>query len=176
MNNHAPRGILKIDATSIQTRLNNQNAFVIIYNINVPQHIVNQPNEFLTTLQDIKNLVAGDFGGGHVLFQITASYLLEHTETGQLRTWTGSFFVKNNSLAQVSSFIVFNANNFVRTSSLEIASLTQKLTLQNGNTKWKFNRLLSVIFNIQSTVDPTNRLLTTRNLKNPRRHRTFQFP
>ena len=176
MNNHAPRGILKIDATSIRTRQLDQNAFVIIYNINVPEQIINQPNEFLATLQHIRSLITGDFGGGRVLFQITASYLLEHTETGQIRTWTGSFFVKNNILAQVSDFIVFNANNFVRTSFLEIASLTEKLTLNNVDTKCKFNRLLSVIFNIQSTVDPTNPMLIARGLENPRRHRTFHFP
>ena len=177
MNNHAPRSILKVDATSINTRQNGLlNAILMIYNINIPEQTVQNRNMLLTSLQQVADLISNDFQFKRVVYQITASYLLEHIETGQTRTWTGSFFVKNNTLAQVSDFTVFDRNNFVRTSTNDINNIENKLLLRNVNTKWRFNRLLSVIFNVQCAVDSREPILNTRELKEPRKHKTFSFP
>ena len=171
MDHHAPRSLLKVDATCLKIR---PLKYLIIYNFNIPETVVYNQDELIVTLQRIGKLITEDFIHKRVLYQIIASYILKHQVTGETRTWTRSFFVKNNSLAQVSDFLVFDNNTFVRTSLIEIGDIENKLNLDN-DTKWRFDRLLSVIFNTQCAVFIGEDVLQRRFLNQARQHKTFSF-
>jgi len=177
MNRHLPRSVLKVDSTCDFLR-GEKKEVLIIYNINIPIYIVNHREELQNVLERIKNLLYNEFYENTVTFQITASYLLKHTETGQIRAWTGSFFVKNNTLAKLSPFLLFEKDSFIRKSLIEIQDINNKLKLQNVDTKWRFERLESIIFNVQCKVNTNHHIIKYRQLCNglKRSHKVFSIP
>lgn len=162
MNNHAPRTVLKVDSTSLTV---NRDFCVVIYNINIPQDYLTDRNELRNVLDRIQLLLVRDFANLSVLYQISASYILKHGNTGETRTWTGSFFARNNVLGVVAGFQQFRPDTFVTNSLTQLINVEQKLLANGFDTDWKFDELLSIIFNIQCKM-PAN---TTTN----RQHRTF---
>ena len=98
------RHTLKVDCTNISLKSDkaqNRGNQLVLYNVNIPAIIVYNSEELLLVLERIKNLILRDFEGEYVEFQITASLYLKHTETGQERIWTGTFFGKENSLDHI---------------------------------------------------------------------------
>jgi len=177
MNHHLPRSVLKVDSTCIFLK-GEKKKVLIIYNINIPVHVLSQIEELDNVLERIKNLLSNEFYENTVVFQITASYLLKHTVTGATKVWTGSFFVKNNTLAKLSPFLLFDKDSFKRKSLIEIKDLSNKLKLQNVDTKWRFEKLESVIINIQCKVNTNHHIIKYRNLCNglKRNHKVFFLP
>jgi hypothetical protein len=167
MNNHAPRTLLKVDSTCLKLY---ENFSLIVYNINIPQFYLNDRGELSNVLDRIKERLQQDFENLTSLYQISASYILKHSESGEIRTWTGSFFARNNALGVIADFQEFNDATFVRQCLQQLSNVEEKLRANGFDTKWKFDTLLSVIFNIQCKVAPNHRLAcNTRH----REHKTF---
>ena len=174
MNGRAPRSAFKVDSTILQPYADRSR--LVIYNINLPQHLLTSQDTLVPALERIKNLIEKDFEHLPVVYQVTASYILTHIETGQSKIWTGSFFAKNNSAALLSNFQNFYANTFVATSLVDLENINIKLRWNGIDTKWEFEQLLSVIFNVQCTVPSTFGWLR-RNVQTTNQvYKTFAVP
>ena len=167
MNNHAPRSLLKVDSTCLKV---DGDFCLIVYNINIPQLYLNDRGELSIVLDRIKERIVQDFGNLSSLYQISASYILKHSESGEIRTWTGSFFARDNALGVIADFQEFYELTFVRQSLQQLVNVEEKLLANGFDTKWKFDTLLSIIFNIQCKVPSNHRLAFN---KKHREHTTF---
>jgi hypothetical protein len=177
MNNHAERDQLKVDAVSLPVSDRQNTDYIVIYNVNIPIHYFNDDTSASNVLERVRDLLSTDFVYSRVGYQITASYELVHRITGQLRTWTGSFSVRNNAPAQISGFEEFDANTFVQTSLEHIEDVEERLTRPNAEaSNWMLHQIISIIFNIQSKVSNDSPVLTSFPRHGRRSHRTFALP
>ncbi len=167
MNNHASRSLLKVDSTCLKIDAKN---CLIVYNINVPTTYTQDKSELKSVLERIRDVLMRDFKNLSLQYQITASYMLRHTETGETKTWTGSFIARNNSLGVIADFQSFSPTTFVENSMTQLASANEKLKTTGFSTKWKFDQLLSIIFNIECRVSSRSSVAANRK---HRGHQTF---
>ena len=174
MNNHAPRTVFKVDSVILPP--NRDNARIVIYNINVPQYMLTPEQTLVLVLERIKSLLVRDFNSLSVVYQITASYILTHSETGQLKTWTGSFFAKNNRAGLVADFTNFNPISFIATSLDSLEDINLKLQWNGLDTKWEFQQLLSVIYNVQCIVSNSSVFWQNKSKSTNRIYQTFAVP
>ena len=175
MNNHAGRNVLKVDAVS--TILQRDNKFLIIYNVNVPFAYLEQEDVTRRVLERIRDLLIRDFEQYPVVYQITASYTLAHSITGQVRVWTGSFSVRDNAPAQLSGFEDFDPNTFVDDSLDHLEDFEARLVrAPELSSNWVMTSVISVIFNIQAIVDQNSTILNYFPRNGRRAHRTFPLP
>ena len=178
MNNHQSRNTLKVDAVSAPIEDNRNSKFLIIYNVNIPFEYL---DERQTTTRDIlvriKKLLVKDFYTYPVTYQITASYNLVHSITGEFRVWTGSFSVRDNTPAQITAFQDFNPDTFVEESLDDLEDFEDKLVRPPEHSSgWVLNSINSVIFNVQCIVDQNSRVLNIFPRNGRRAHRTFALP
>lgn len=174
MNNQAGREHLKVDAFSIPLRENNIEYFIITYNVNIPIQIIENQIDCEQVLERVCVLLTTDFAGEEVDYQITASYTLVHAITGQQRIWTRSFYTHTNV-----PFETFNSNTFVASALEGINGAEQKLSQTiKLESQWKFDHLISIIFNIQAKVQHHHPVIQRRRFpRNGRRaHITFPLP
>lgn len=177
MNNHAGRDQLKVDAACLPISDRPNSDYIIIYNVNIPIEYFDNDASAVNVLERVRDLLNTDFFNLQVAFQITASYQLLHRLTGQLRTWTGSFSVRNNAPAQISGFELFNRDTFVQVSLDHIEDVDEKLTRPNAEaSNWMLYRIISIIFNIQSKVSASSPVITSFPRYGRRGHRTFALP
>ncbi len=180
MNVHAGRHVLKVDCTSItieQSENQDEEQLMIFYNVNIPETIVNNNIERRTVFERVKNLLINDFRGSNVVYQICASYYLKHIDTDEKIVWSGSFFAKNNNPSRLLNFQVFDSAQFVDICFIDTENVDEKLRNNNFDTKWQYDRLISVIVNIQAQVLGNHYVVRKRNLRlNARRHITFPLP
>ena len=175
MNNRAGRNELKVDALCVPLNENNPRSdYIIIYNINIPIRYFLDPEEATRVLNRVNVLLQTHFYNVQTSFQITASYQLRHTTTGELRIWTGSFNARNNAPAQLSGFELFDHTTFVQVSLDHIEDLEDRLTLLE-ETKWVLNQVISIIFNVQSKVKFNHATIGEFPNAGRRSHRTFTF-
>lgn len=172
MNNRAGRDQLKVDALCVPLTDNLQSDVIVIYNVNIPIQYFFDPQSAQEVLAKVKNLLSRDFYDAVTSFQITASYQLRHTITGELRTWTGSFNARNNAPAQLSGFEIFDNTTFIQVSLDHIEDIEARLT-QFEETKWVLNQIISIIFNVQSRVKFNDPVLTHFPQHGRRSQRTF---
>ena len=180
MHGHAGRHILKVDCTSLNfdsEDIHRRDELMVFYNVNIPAAIIINNQEKRAVLERVKNLLIRDFDQADIVYQICASYFLRHTETNQEIIWTGSFFARNNNPSRLLSFQVFDPNQFVDICFEATENVDDKLRYNNFDTKWKYDRLISVIINIQAEVSRDHPVLRKRNLQyDERRHTTFSLP
>ena len=179
MHGHAGRHVLKVDCTSLTIEKSDEedDQFMIIYNVNIPAEIVNNDIERQAVLERVKNLLVHDFRGENVVYQICAAYYLKHIDTNEEIVWSGSFFAKNNNPSRLLGFQVFDATEFVDICYDATENVDEKLRNNNFDTKWQYDRLISVIVNIQAEVPADHYIIRNRNLRfNARRHFTFSLP
>ena len=174
MNGRAPRSAFKVDSTILQPYADRSR--LVIYNINLPQHLLTSQDTLVPALERIKNLIEKDFEHLPVVYQVTASYILTRIDTGQSKIWTGSFFAKNNSAALLSNFQNFHADTFVATSLVDLENIENKLRWNGVDTKWEFEQLLSVIFNVQCKVPNTFDWLRRKVQTTNQVYKTFAVP
>ena len=172
MNNQAGSNELKVDALCVPLTENVNSDCIVIYNVNIPIHYFDSQEESNRILLRVKNLLLIDFLDNPVSYQITASYQLRNTKTGELRTWTGSFNARNNAPAQLSGFEIFEPDIFVQTSQDHIEDVENRL-MQFEETKWVLNQIISIIFNVQSKVKYYSPILAEFPNYGRRSHRTF---
>jgi hypothetical protein len=150
---------------------------LVFYNINIPEAIVNNNIERRAVLERVKNLLIRDFRRENVVYQICASYYLKHIDTNEEIIWTGSFFAKNNNPSRLLGFQVFDVTHFVDICFNATENVDEKFRNNNFDTKWQYDRLISVIINIQGQVFGNDPIIRKRNLQlNARRHTTFFLP
>jgi hypothetical protein len=168
------RDVLKVDALSVPTSSSAQTDYIIIYNINVPYVYFNNPTSAVNVLTQIKNVLVRDFLNNQVVYEISASYQLRHTQTGELRLWTGSFNVRNNVRSRLTGFQLFDPQTFVTLSQEDVEDAPDRLTqAATQDTKWVLHQIVSIIFNAQSKVPYNSALLFNFAHHGRRARRTF---
>ena len=144
------RNDLKVDATTLK----DEDSSLVLFNINVPLRIVQgNPNEFYNTCVQIGQFISDNFhANDSVYFQVTASYYKINKQTGEGRLWGGSFSPRANSVAQLLPFVWIGRD-----------------------TNWEFDRLESIVINVQSQIDNDHETLQRHNLDS-QKHVTFKLP
>jgi len=155
------RGDLKVDAMSIQ--MENFN-YLILYNINVPANLLNDQVQKRASFERVAELLTTDFESKDVEYQITASYILKHKETGAERFWSGSFFAKEDSPAVLLDFQKFDRRNFVDIALAATQNVNDKLRWRGRETVWAFSQLESLIFNAESKVRANSKIFDKRGI------------
>lgn len=159
---------LKVDVAALDldrfSRPSRQKKKLLIFNFNIPVEVVQ--NDFQNALERVRDFLSRQFAGrqDQVSFQITASYYLIHSETGEIRTWTGSFKSDLNT-GIVADFEKFNENNFVRFVINSCQNIEERLTWTNRDTKWTFDGLRSIIINSQIDVQENDEIFRDLNLQ-----------
>jgi hypothetical protein len=177
MSNRPGRDQLKVDALSLPIKENNVNYLIVVYNVNIPIQILENQADFEQVVERLCHLIAIDFTGEEVVYQITASYMLVHAITGQQRIWTGSFYTHANVPAQLTPFETFNRNTFVASALENVNGAEQKLSQKNSlDSQWKFDHLISIIFNIQAKIQEYHPLIQRRHFPRHERRAHITFP
>ena len=132
----------------------NPRSFVFMVNFNVPFRHLNQGID--SKLETIKTCVEGEFvvviATGDLYFSISATYNLEHKETGEVRLWQGSFQPRNNRNLLLSDYKQYSPDSFLALvkESIDPGKIAQHLTWAGLDSKWTFSELKSVIVSFQS--------------------------
>ncbi len=158
---------------------NKKDHFVIQYNINIPAEVVQDPIRRLDALERARNLIESDFGLDETIdYQITGTYELRNVDTNVVRTWVGSFYAGINNPSIIQDFQLFDGNSFVNTVWPTLENVNTQLLFNGRDSKWKFDRLQSIILNVQCTVDKTHRILSNRGLTraNKKFRKRFELP
>ena len=169
--------IFKVTAAIIR-HSETQSERLVLYNINLPVHLISNENVYNV----IRDTIVRDFDNNSgIYFQISAVYTLVNRDTGDLRTWTGSFNPRNRQPSQLSTHRRFEADTFINfaraNSSVEVA--LQKLTANfatAGNTSvWSLQDLKAIIFSFQCKLHASHRLFQHRpRLQNVRASETYK--
>ena len=182
---------LKVDATAISNNLerNGPQRFLVIFNVNIPEHIVygggngGGQDSYPAVLERVREFLKTEYSNvNEIYYQITATYYLVHKISGDTRLWTGSFFPKSSAVARLAPFQRFNEITFVNhvTQNTTRESVEAKLNWTDQDSNWQFDRLASVIINAQANVTPSHPVLTRRRLVTHggrrRVHITFELP
>jgi hypothetical protein len=173
--------VFKVTALSIR-HSETKSERLVLYNVNLPVHLI--PNENVYNV--IRDTIVHDFDNNPgIYFQLSAVYTLVNRDTGDLRTWTGSFNPRNRQPSQLSTHRRFEADTFINfaraNSSVEVA--LQKLTANSataGNTSvWSLQDLKAIIFSFQCRLRPSHRLFQYRpqlqNVRASEAHKKIEF-
>lgn len=149
--------------------------FRFIFNFNIPVAVRDSLPLYRVCLARIRNFIVSHFyprpeNCHSCRFQVTATYILKREDIDDVtRIWTGSFNNSENEATILSGDIwqEFNAETFI--TFVETCTTPQRvldvLDWDEIDTKWKFDRLLSIIVSFQVVV----------RLSNTRFHRSFGF-
>lgn len=168
-----------------QTLLANERGYVFVSNINVPERLVQSPVARLVVARRIRTFVCLDYAQTPLAqFQITASFELQHTETGAIRQWTGSFNPSGNRLTSIHEFEPFDPpeafeRTFVRASDPDRVANVLRTRPTGVDSDWVFYRLISVIVSVQAIVGRTHHAIYSRQLldvRSGRRRAIRSFP
>ena len=160
---------LKVDITTLD--LSDPKYCTLVLNFNVPASIVenNVPHTYNQVLENIAQFIEQHFNTTSVIFQVTASYYLVHSQTADSRLWTGSFNPANNQSSTLSGNIFESyqsAQYFIQT--IEQSSVPQHITncLQwdSEDSDWNFDSLASIIICVQIKIVPTHDFITNNGL------------
>lgn len=161
---------LKVD----QTVLTSDESFIFISNINIPVDYLVEQRENI--IQRAFNFIQGDYQTCPVVqYQVTCTYELRNTVDNSIRQWTGSFSPRNNLVGSLTPFEYFDASfNEKVTRATDIDFIHQKLRFTNVTTNYVFERLTSIIVNVQAAVGAHFTTLIHRNLVYNRNGRHFR--
>ena len=160
---------LKWDITALPNFQNLSNAIVLL-NFNLPQNVVleNKNEELKTRLKEIEMFLTNNFESLEVSYQLSASYWLRNDKTGDRYRWVGSFFARNLEAASVSgsTFIEFDANNFVQNTSdmLTNDNIVRSLTTNFLNSAYHYDELISVRVSCQLLLPVDHKFLLQNDL------------
>lgn len=142
---------------------------LLVSNINIPEAYLQDIDPILNRVQTF--IVQDYINTPNVHFQVCATYDLRHSQTGAIKTWTGSFNPRGNELNALNGFQLYSANfqNVVREACSD-DNIYRKLRLFHVDTHWVFDRLVSVYINIQAIVPNNHPTIGRRQLAPVRRH------
>jgi hypothetical protein len=168
------RDDLKVDATTLKE----ENSIILFFNINVPLRIVQASQDtYYNTCLQIENFINDNFNVGEsVYFQVTATYFIRNKKTGEEKLWGGSFSPRANSIAQLSPFQKYIRNNTFANIVVNASNnAEEKLKWVGKDTNWEFDRLESIIVNVQSSVNHGHETIERHSLLR-QKHVTFELP
>ena len=162
---------LKIDSTLIKT---DNLLYLLMLNFNFPITHVNDRPRFERLLDVTNQYLTDMFRGSTLKYKINASYHLRHSETGDVRLFTGSFFMDRIKIDKTlslsgSEFLTYDVQTFKQnvincTNERHIRSV---LLWTDLSSKWVFDSVVSIIINVQATVSHTIRFVQLHNLLVP---------
>jgi hypothetical protein len=168
------RNDLKVDATTLR----GDRSLIVFFNINIPLRIVqdSQATLYNTCLQ-IEHFINDNFNATDaVYYQVTATYYIINKHTGEGRLWGGSFSPRANSVAQLSPFQKYIQNNTFATVVVGASTnVEEKLQWVGKDTNWEFDRLESIIVNVQSSVNNDHETIERHRLLD-NKHIAFELP
>jgi hypothetical protein len=171
---------LKVDVIALPQRTGKD--FIVVYNINIPVATVHDEELRRQALERAQRLLSADLAPSRMYYQLTGSYILRNTHTGDTKLFTGSFCPQGNCPSIIQGFQPFNAETFVQNSFAALDNAEEKLRSWRGlDTNFVFDRLVSVIVNVNAPVTQKHPILEKRQLlrshgRYSRRHRTFKLP
>ena len=170
---------LKVDQTVLPLQ---NNFYLLVSNINIPERFIDQVQPILGR---IVQFISNDYGNAtpSIDYQLTASYTLRNTNTGELRTWTGSFYPTGNDRACITPFRTYNSN-FIANVSLDLQrqNIFNKLQFNQLDSAWKFESLISIIINVQAKITHNHHVFFSKRhfanyqRRRKRSHLTFHLP
>jgi len=135
---------------------------LLIANYNIPIDRLNQ-----ASIVQVFDAISRDFAPdyGRVMFALTATYLLRHKHTGEIKFFAGSFHPRGISFNQLAAFRPLNSVVFVpfvmeRTDVEDIKDSLQRFAPDSA---WAFDQLVSVVVNTQARVDSNHLTLPSRS-------------
>jgi hypothetical protein len=159
-----PWDLFKVTACNIK-HSENKSERLVLYNVNVPVHLISNDSVYNV----IRDTVVRDFDNNSgIYFQLSAVYTLVNRDTGDLRTWTGSFNPRNRQPSQLSTHRRFEADTFIdfarANSSVEVAlqKLTANYATAGQTSVWTLQDLKAIIFSFQCKVRASHRLFQHR--------------
>jgi hypothetical protein len=171
---------LKVDATSVP--MDTVSRTLVIYNINIPRDVVYSDILWRDAVERTDRLIHNDLLPAFAIYyQVVATYYLTNLLTGEGQLWTGSFFSRGNNHAQLGIFREYD-NTFIDSVSGDVENIEERLNWYDGDTKWVFDRLESVIVNVQAEVSISHPTLLRRHIfqnvsgRYIRTHVTFSLP
>jgi hypothetical protein len=160
----SPWDAFKVTAASIR-HSRNKTERLVLYNVNVPVHLISNDNVYNV----IRDTIVRDFRNDPgIYFQLSAVYTLVNRDTGDLRTWTGSFNPRNRQPSQLSTHRRFEADTFIEfaraNSSIEVVlqKLTANYATAGQTSVWSLQDLKAIIFSFQCKVRASHRLFLHR--------------
>ena len=166
------RNDLKVDATYLDG--SEQNSFLILYNVNVPSRLIF--GDPANVAEQVKRFLDVEFPPPcTIYFQLTATYYIVNKQTGFERLWSGSFSPRQNLAARLLPFQNYDNASFVNKFVNACDNVQEKLTWFGRETVWEFDRLESVIVNVQTTAQHGHPALAGHNLRK-QKFVTFQLP
>lgn len=169
---------LKVD----QTVFSSEESVIFVTNINIPvNYLENNP---IDVIQRVYNFINIDYANVPVVqYQVTATYELRNTVDNSIRQWTGSFSPRNNAYGSLTPFEYFNASFVQRVQAAsDFNFIREKLTFANVTTNYVFERVTSIVINVQAAVNANfgtllqRNLIFTRNGRHYRNHHTIALP
>jgi hypothetical protein len=101
-------------------------ARLVLYNVNIPRRLWQDEPSMVR----VRDIVVRDFGNvSGVYFQLSATYTLVNRETGEIRTWSGSFNPRNRDICELTSHLSFEPDTFVQ------------FVLAHSSPEWVFDKL-----------------------------------
>jgi len=159
-----PWDTFKVTALSIR-HSESRSERLVLYNVNVPVHLISNENVYNV----IRDTIVRDFDNNPgIYFQLSAVYTLVNRDTGDLRTWTGSFNPRNRQPSQLSTHRRFEADTFIEfaraNSSIEVVlqKLTANYATAGQTSVWSLQDLKAIIFSFQCKVRASHRLFLHR--------------
>jgi hypothetical protein len=157
----------KVDATLFPPRSNDRREkekVIVVYNINIPAAFNDEERSNAVVL--IQRLLEIVGWTSHIVYQVTASFVLRNPTTGMDHNWTGSFFAKGNSPAQLTPFKNYDSATFAPTVQHAIDHAEETLSRAGlmMDTVWVFDSLESIILNVQSKIHRAHPVIIKRGL------------
>ena len=148
----------KLDGAAISDQADPQQR-ILVFNFNVPIERAQSPAAF----ERIRQQIATDFPDESrenvvvpLYYQISATYVLVHRNTGEERFWLGSYNPRARDLSTVTVFRPYVPETFVQhaVTSCSQQSILNRLEDRTAGTEsvWTISRLLSVIVSVQATA------------------------
>jgi hypothetical protein len=118
-----PLDQFKVDIASLE---DGHAARIILYNVNLPRRLWQDES----SLNRIRDLAVRDFRNvAGIYYQLSATYTLVNRETGEIRTWSGSFNPRNRVISELTSHLSFEPDSFV------------PFVLGHSSPEWVFDKL-----------------------------------
>lgn len=130
-------------------------SFLFLVNFNLPAVYLTD-GSLEQRLGVIQRCLDSEFGweiaSGELQYCVTATYTLQHAETGETRLWTGTFQPIAKRKTYLRPFAAYRPDVFVQEATAAVGPLhtTSTLTWIGEDTKWTYDGLESVIFCFQA--------------------------
>jgi hypothetical protein len=132
---------------------------ILVFNFNVPIERAQEAASFERIRQQVEDDFPIESRESVVVplyYQISAVYVLVHSDTGEERVWQGSYNPRARDLSTVTLFRPYDPATFVQHATTSCSQQNILNRLDNratwDETVWRLSRILSVIVSVQATA------------------------